>query len=462
MDIERHIKRKLGIGPRSPNKQKRTSSHAEGEVARYQSRILDNMSDGVYALNTGGYFTYVNKIITERYGITAERFYQLHFLDIIDPEYHDLAKENFRRVMKGEDGVPYELSYTDVDGEVQNIEVHSRPVREGGRVIGLLGMARNITARKRQEEVLKKSEEKYRAILENAGDAILLADERGSVLEANNRAEKLFGYKRKELLGMNYYKELCPALGIRRTVKVLKNIFNEGHGFPHNSVILRKDGTIVDVEITGSIITYDNCRVIQISFRDITDQVRAKEILERTVKERTAELFEKNRQLISEIKERKQAETGLKRKTKELHLYSEKLEELNAALKVLLKQREEDKAELEEKVLSNVKHLLSPHLERLKTKNLDSESSTILEILDSNLKNIISPFSLKLSSKFVNLTPTEIKVANLIREGMPTKEIARLMNISSNAVNHHRHHIRDKFGILSQKVNLRSYISTLS
>jgi len=324
----------------------------------------------------------------------------------------------------------------------------------------LLGISRDVAGSKRVEEALKKSEEKYRAILENASDAILLTDEEGNLLEANRKAEELFGYEREELLQM-HYTELHPMNELGRTIEAFKNIVSSGQGFLHNGSVVRKNGKVVCVDITGSATEYNGSKFIQGSFRDITEKVHAKEILEQTVKEHTAELSEKNKLLVNEIREHKRDKAALRKKTNDLQLHSNKLKELNAALKVLLKQREEDRTELEDKVLTNVKHLLVPHLETLKKKKLDREGMTIVEILESNLKNIISPFSHKLSSKYLNLTPTEIKVANLIREGKSTKEIAQFMRVSANAVNHHRHHIREKLGILAQKVNLRSYLSTL-
>jgi DNA-binding CsgD family transcriptional regulator len=76
--------------------------------------------------------------------------------------------------------------------------------------------------------------------------------------------------------------------------------------------------------------------------------------------------------------------------------------------------------------------------------------------------NIVSPFSHTLFSKYQNLTPTEIKVANMIINGKTTKEMADLMGVSANSINHHRYHIRNKLGILTQKINLRSCLSSFS
>jgi len=86
---------------------------------------------------------------------------------------------------------------------------------------------------------------------------------------------------------------------------------------------------------------------------------------------------------------------------------------------------------------------------------------TLVGILESNMKEIVSPFVTKLSSRFLSLTPTEIRVASLIKDGKTSKEIASLIHASENTVRSHRFHIRSKLGIKNKKVNLRSYLQSL-
>jgi DNA-binding response OmpR family regulator/DNA-binding CsgD family transcriptional regulator len=182
---------------------------------------------------------------------------------------------------------------------------------------------------------------------------------------------------------------------------------------------------------------------------------RAHDNLERLVEERTAELVQKNRQLMEEIGERRRAEDAL-------DIKSRNLEESNTALKVLLIQREKDKEDLEERVLSNIKNLIMPNIEKLKRTHEITGNLAHLKILESNLKDITCSFSNKISSKYLNLTAKEIQIANFVKEGRSSKDIAELMNVSERTIDFHRKNIRIKFGIKNKKENLRSCLLNLS
>ncbi len=205
------------------------------------------------------------------------------------------------------------------------------------------------------------------------------------------------------------------------------------------------------------------------SFVDITDRKIAENKLERVneeleirVGERTRELVVANERMMKEIDERKQIEASLRQTEEELRHQSLNLQETNTALKILLKQREQDKEDLEDKVLSNVKELILPYIEKLENTRLDKRQETYLEIVRSNINEIVSPYLKKLSAQLQNFTPMQLQVADLVKAGKTTKEISEVLNLSDRAIEFHRNNIRNKLGLKNKKINLRSYLMSLS
>lgn len=158
----------------------------------------------------------------------------------------------------------------------------------------------------------------------------------------------------------------------------------------------------------------------------------------------------------------KLAEESLKKREQELEEQKQSLEETNIALKVLLNQRESDKLELEKKFLLNIKQMVSPYLDKLKTTALKQRERTYVEILENHLNEIISPFLQRLPALDIFLTPQEIQVATLIKDGKASKEIADFLNVSETTIHFHRKNLRTKFGLKNKKTNLRSHLMSLS
>jgi DNA-binding CsgD family transcriptional regulator len=163
-----------------------------------------------------------------------------------------------------------------------------------------------------------------------------------------------------------------------------------------------------------------------------------------------------------EITALKLTEEALKKSQEELFEQKEDLEEANIALKVLLKQREQDKRELEKKVLTNVKDLVLPYVEKLKNSRLKPKDKTLVEIVETHLHDVISPLLQRFVNAKILLTPQETQVAGLVKDGKTSKEIADILNVSETTVNFHRKNLRVKFGLTNQRTNLRSYLISIS
>ncbi len=198
---------------------------------------------------------------------------------------------------------------------------------------------------------------------------------------------------------------------------------------------------------------------------DITDRKRAerrlkeyRDQLEKMVENRTLALSESNAQLRKEMAERAHAEEELKQREQELEEKSDYLEETNIALRVLLEQREKDKCELEENVLNNVQKALFPYVEKVRNARSATDRDIYLDILESSIKSIVSPFYRNMTLRHFNLTPREIEIASLVKEGKSTKEIAQLLALSPRTIDLHRLNIREKLGLKSKKTNLRSVL----
>ncbi len=143
----------------------------------------------------------------------------------------------------------------------------------------------------------------------------------------------------------------------------------------------------------------------------------------------------------------------------ELEQKAIKLEEANLALSVLLKQHEKNKNDLAEDVLENVESLIFPHLAKIKKSGLTLGQEALIDVLESDLHTLVSPFIRSLKTRFHRLTPMEIQVANLIKQGKTTKEIAGLLGVASSTIDTHRNHIRGKLQ-LKRPINLSTFLHT--
>jgi DNA-binding CsgD family transcriptional regulator/polyhydroxyalkanoate synthesis regulator phasin len=190
----------------------------------------------------------------------------------------------------------------------------------------------------------------------------------------------------------------------------------------------------------------------------------------RCLSQKTKVLFDKEKRAVAiignvrDITERKKAEEKLLKLIDQLErkgkAYSASLEEKNAALKVLLKQNQDVKAEMEEKISLNIKTLIMPLVHKLKHGSLKDMQEHI-DILESDLNRLTSSFSSKVTSTYLNLSHQEIQVANYIMHGKITKEIGELMGLSNRTIDFHRANIRKKLGLTNRKKSLRTYLLSL-
>lgn len=395
-------------------------------------------------------FIYVNDRLAEMHGYTKEEIVGQPFYMLVHPDERDTLKErmDLQLSMEGMYKHRFELLRIKKNGETF----------WGGAIVtrgkynnkeAVFGSVIDISESKQAEEELKKSEERYKEIVEGTVDLIIKVDHNGLIVFANHMANKIFGLPQSDIIGMHISKCIHPddKDNTRRYIDqaVAKHATK---GTFENRQVSHQTGEIRHLLWTSNF-HYDShgnlTEVISIA-RDITRRrkmvealKKARDGLERRVKERTQEL---------------------ERANEELHEKTKNLEELNTALKILLDRREKDKEENGEKILLNVKELLLPYISKLKIGPLNEHQKNYIGLLESGLQEIISPFAQNLTSRYMHVTPRELQVGNLVKQGKTSKEIADILNTTERTVVAHRANLRKKLG-LDKKSNLRTYLLSL-
>ncbi len=288
-----------------------------------------------------------------------------------------------------------------------------------------------LPARPDRKHALSVSEARYKTMVETMGDGLSEIDENQNTTYANDTLCRMWGRTREEIIGVpvtRFVDEenrgvLMDQLEKRR----------QGERRAYEIVWTCKDGSKLHTLMTPTPY-FDAQGRFKGSFAVVTDisrQKKEKDLLEMMVQERTGELQIKTRHL----------------------------EEVNTALRVLLKKRAQDRQRLEEQMLVNVKELVLPFIERMRTTRLDERQTACLDVMAATLEDIVSPFLHKLPLEFLHLTSSEIQVANLIKHGKTTKEIAAILSLSHQTIEFYRKRIRKKLGITRRAVNLRTFLA---
>jgi len=280
---------------------------------------------------------------------------------------------------------------------------------------------------------LLQSETMLQAIFDQTFEYIGLLDLKGRVIKINNSALRLVGTKEKSITGQPLWETPLWNHSKKEQQKIKKAVKKAGRG-----ELVRFETVYNDQHQERTYIDFSLKPVIDVDGKIIY--------------------------LVAEghdITNLKTAVSDLEENESILKLQSKNLEESNIALKVVLKQMEQKEKQDKENFLLNIKQTVLPYLNKLKESNLSQGQKVLTERLELNLDKITSPLVSKLSSKYLNLTPMEIKVATLVKDGLVNKDIADLLNISVNTVTSHRYKIRTKLGLKKKSINLRSYLLSL-
>jgi len=390
------------------------------ESQSIQETILEKSLVGYYIFS-GGKFRVINPVVVFYTGYRPEEVIGNKADFMVHPDDKAAVKKNSLAMRQGSLFLPYEYRIITKQKEIRWVLEVVAPIMFKGEP-AVLGSAMDITKQKLTEKKLAESENLYRTIFETTGTTTVIVEDDKTLSLINAEFEKLTGYHKEDWEGKRTWVDLIDERDRGRVDENHRLRRIDPNAAPRNYEfhLVDSQGNIKNLLSTNSLIPGTKKHVC--SVMDIT------------------ELAEKGNELLAK---------------------SRNLEDLNTALRVMLKQRAEDREELEQTLLTNVKELVIPNLEKLRKGGSEQSRQIYHDLIASNLEEMFSPFSRKLSTRFRSLTNTEVQVAHLIKDGKNSKEIADVMSVSSSAVDVYRYRIRRKLGLNNQKVNLRSYLLSL-
>jgi PAS domain S-box-containing protein len=240
--------------------------------------MLKHMHFGVFSFDAEGRFTFVNDVVAERTGYPREWFAEKSLFDFVRREEREEVRRHFEASVRGALVPPYEFAYYDASGNLVWVEVNTTPIREGGQVVGVLGVLLDITRRKKSDQALKESEEKFRMLFEDSRDAIFIANRKGMLTDVNRSFLELFGYEREEAIGLDVVNTYVDP--DERSVCV-RAIEEKGFVKDFELKLKKSGGSVMDCLLTGTgqRDAYGTVVRYQGIIRDVTEQKRMEQAL---------------------------------------------------------------------------------------------------------------------------------------------------------------------------------------
>jgi len=418
--------------------------NTEDAIHSFQERlelVMAGAELGLYDINIKTGVAYIDDRYLDMLGYQREDFLSYDtqvWMKLIHPDDLKNIKEKIRDIMRGNRQlIEMEYRLRHKSGEWVWVLGRGRVVSwdETGKPLRFTGTQLNITDRKRAEQALRLSEERLRLVTDNMKDVIIMTDQHFKSVYISPSMHSVAGYDSKDREGKSImdfiHPDDLPAIetGLRKSLAT----FSPGkieYRYKHAR------GEYIWLEATGAYMLDQQRNFLGAVFgiRDITERKRIEEDLQKTLDE-----------LESRVKER-----------------TFELQEINTTLRVLLKNRDEDQKNLQDALQSNIHQLVTPFVQKLRLTQSNEKKVEYLNVLETNLNNIASPFINKLSIAYKNLSPRELQVAALIKQGKSSKDIADIFNLSVGTVNSYRNSIREKLHLVSTDTNLRSYLLALT
>ena len=422
------------------NEELRLASVALETSRAHYVELYDFAPVGYLTLTPEGMIAEINLTGAKLLGVERKKILQRRFVQFIADDYKDHWHRHYLRVKQQGGKQTCELSLRRADGTSLYALLDCLYLRVDDTDPVLRITLADITERKLAEEALR-----IAAAAFETQDGIIVTDTHKVILRVNQAFSRITGYSTEEainrvpgfLLSGWHHAEFYRALW----ATVTRNGYWQGEIWEK-----RKNGEVFPAWQTITAVTGADGIVSHYvgSFTDITVQKQAEKIL---------------------FVARESLENTMATTKDELEKNKEDTAEINATLNVLLKRRATDKSDAQIALSQEIETTIVPFIKKLKGSSTDRLQTTrLIGILEANLKQLVKAYgnAANLPTAYQQLTPVEIQVASMIRQGLSTKIIAATLKSSPETISIHRKHIRKKLGLDSKASNLHSYLLSLT
>lgn len=273
---------------------------ADSEDAAFQlAPVLESSNEAIIAMTLDGVILTWNSGAEQLLGLPASAMKGKNINELVPPELHQEMRGAFKKIRQGKYARSLEMDYLRSDGQGMHLSLAFSPVNDAvGRVVGISGIAHDVTNRKQKEQVLERAERDYRGLFEHAQDAIIIFEPEGeTILDVNERACDLYGFSRDELIGMSV-ESLSHDVEYGKTE--IEQTLAQGTNRRFQTVQCRRDGTLLQIDISAAVVSYQGQRAILSINRDITEFKRLEDTLrELSIRDELTGLY--NRREMSRI-----------------------------------------------------------------------------------------------------------------------------------------------------------------
>ncbi|MFA9559734.1 PAS domain S-box protein [Evansella sp. AB-rgal1] len=271
---------------RDINDRKHTEIQLKESEERYRS-LFDYHHDLIYSLDLDGNYISVNQSFVEKSGLPkSEILNKFNFRDIVEPSFLNKVENHFEEAKKGRVQM-YEMNAINTNGDILIFDVTNIPIIVDEKVVGVYGVARDITEKKIAERELQVTKNQLESFYDNNIDSIIIYNEEGKLKKVNKAFERIFGWKEQELVGMNFYELPINPKESVNLIKQNTEIIKQGGSVNSIETLrIRRDGSSIHVDISGFPIINDDGSIIAwaVIIRDITEAKLAEEMLRNSEK----------------------------------------------------------------------------------------------------------------------------------------------------------------------------------